>query len=252
MQTAAGLHPSGPAQQVHIGPSGLAVAKAHVEDIEQGLPPIHTSTLSPGSGSHRSASLSPTSSLSPTALVSVIPSAVHSTAHAAAVAATGSEPQSVTKQQHVLQQQGGRSIRWKLVNYLIIPLALPLLAAWWLLALLLAAAATFSIWPSLLLAQRLYWACPFIPHIFNSMRGKYGLLGSWLVRLQFEGAHCMTVLARLFSAPLRPHLPHFYILGFPVSLKHAAAGKGGLGCSAGSICRMGMTCTLLWILKLLR
>jgi hypothetical protein len=109
-----------------------------------------------------------------------------------------------------------RTAGWKLLNYCTIPLALPLLAAWWLLALLLAVAATFSIWPSLLLARRLYWACPFIPCIWDKLGRDQGWVASWLLRLQFEGAHCMTVLGRLLSLPLRPHLPHFYILGFPV------------------------------------
>jgi hypothetical protein len=126
-------------------------------------------------------------------------------------------PAGQQQQQQVEHPVPKRTASWKFINYCIIPLALPLMAAWWLLALLLAAAATFSIWPSLLLAHRLYWACPFIPHIFTKLQREQGWLAGWLLRLQFEGTHCMTVLGRLLTLPLRPHLPHFYILGFPVS-----------------------------------
>jgi hypothetical protein len=112
-----------------------------------------------------------------------------------------------------------RTLRWKLVNYVLIPISLPLIAVYWLLALLLGLLASFMVWPSLLLAQRMYWACPFIPYIWRSpaIRAKFGVLGSWLLRLQFEGAHCTTVVSRLLTLPLRPHLPDFYLLGFPVS-----------------------------------
>lgn len=58
---------------------------------------------------------------------------------------------------------GARALR----DYVLMPLALPLLAAYWAAALAAALAAAFLIWPSLLLAQRLYWACPFIPRIFE-------------------------------------------------------------------------------------
>ena len=121
-----------------------------------------------------------------------------------------------------------RDWKWKLVNYVIIPAALPLFAAYWLLALLLGVLASCMVWPSLLLAQRLYWACPFIPYIWRSpgLRGKFGLVGSWLLRLQFEGAHCTTVLSRLLTLPLRPHLPDFYLLGFPVSAAYAICDGG--------------------------
>lgn len=111
-----------------------------------------------------------------------------------------------------------RSFSWKVINYVIIPLCLPAIALFWVLCLFIAAAVTWTILPSLYLAKQLYWACPFIPYIWNSnsVRGKYGMVGSWLMRLSFEGAHCMTVLGRLLTLPIRPHLPDFYILGFPV------------------------------------
>lgn len=67
-----------------------------------------------------------------------------------------------------------RTRRWKLVNYVLIPVSLPLLALYWLSALLLGITASFMIWPSLLLAQRLYWACPFIPYIWRRWVGPWG------------------------------------------------------------------------------
>lgn len=119
-----------------------------------------------------------------------------------------------------------RSWQWNAVNYLLIPLALPLLALYWLVALLLGVAASWMVWPSLLLAQRLYWACPFIPFIWRSpaIRSKFGVVGSWVLRLQFEGAHCATVVSRLLTLPMRPHLPSFYLLGFPVSCAEGVPG----------------------------
>lgn len=123
-----------------------------------------------------------------------------------------------------------RTLRWKLVNYVLIPISLPLLAVYWVVALLLGLLASFMVWPSLLLAQRLYWACPFIPYIWRSpaIRNKFGVLGSWLLRLQFEGAYCTTVVSRLLTLPLRPHLPDFYLLGFPVSDTRVAQLHRGL------------------------
>lgn len=103
-----------------------------------------------------------------------------------------------------------------LVLYGLMPLVLPLLVAYFLVCLVLAVASALLVWPSLLLARQLYWACPFIPFIWKgSMRNKAGLLGSFMLRLQFEGAHCVTVIGRLLTLPLRPHLPDFYIAGFP-------------------------------------
>jgi hypothetical protein len=118
-----------------------------------------------------------------------------------------------------------RTWRWRLVNLVIIPACLPLFAVYWLLALLLALGATLTIVPSLLLARRLYWVLPFIPFIWTNPRGlraRVGVVGSWLLRLQFEGAHCTTVLSRLLTLPLRPHVPDFLLLGFPVRSRGAS------------------------------
>ncbi len=60
--------------------------------------------------------------------------------------------------------------------------------------------------------QRLYWACPFIPHIW----ARLGPVAGTAARLGFEASHCINILTRLLTLPLRPHLPAFYVLGFPV------------------------------------
>ncbi|GBF88784.1 hypothetical protein Rsub_01685 [Raphidocelis subcapitata] len=100
--------------------------------------------------------------------------------------------------------------------YLLSPLLLPLAAALWLAALAAGLAAALLVAPSLALARRLYWACPFIPYIWRGpARARFGRAGALLLRLQFEGAHCATVVGRLLSLPLRPYLPAFYIAGFP-------------------------------------
>ncbi|WIA13844.1 hypothetical protein OEZ85_002418 [Tetradesmus obliquus] len=209
-----GQQPVQDASQMHIGPSGLCLVREEQQLQLNTLEPVntlrHSATGSTGSGQHYP--LSPSSSVgTPTATVSVVPVA----AAAPDVEAPAAADHQQQQQQLVEHPSTKRNASWKFVNYCIIPLALPLLAAWWLLALLLAAAATFSIWPSLLLARRLYWACPFIPCIWAKLAREQGALAAWLLRLQFEGAHCVTVLGRLLSLPLRPHLPAFYILGFP-------------------------------------
>lgn len=132
--------------------------------------------------------------------------------------------QSHTHSPQLQQEVKRRDFSWKIKNYLVIPICLPAIVCYWLACLLVAAAVTFTVLPSLYLAKQLYWACPFIPYIWgsNSVRGKYGVVGSWLMRLSFEGAHCMTVLGRLLTLPIRPALPEFYVLGFPVRLAAAA------------------------------
>eukprot|EP00882_Tetradesmus_deserticola_P013264 GHRQ01014068.1.p1 GENE.GHRQ01014068.1~~GHRQ01014068.1.p1 ORF type:complete len:420 (+),score=66.51 GHRQ01014068.1:481-1740(+) len=204
------------AGKVQIGPSGLSLVSED-QQLQLSLEPVSTvrHSIAGSSGSAHHYSLSPKSSVgTPTATVSVVPVPVTAVPDIEAPAPAGQQQQ----QTHLTADNFStkRTTSWKIINYCIIPLALPLLVGWWLLALLLAAAATFSIWPSLLLARRLYWACPFIPYIFAKLQRERGWLARWLLQLQFEGAHCMTALARLLSLPLRPHLPDFYVLGFPV------------------------------------
>jgi hypothetical protein len=40
-----------------------------------------------------------------------------------------------------------------------------------------------------LLAQRLYWACPFIPYIWAAMP----LSQRWVLRIGFEASYCINV-----------------------------------------------------------
>lgn len=128
-------------------------------------------------------------------------------------------------------------------------LMLPLVLLYLFLAYLLAVVLTVLVIPRLLLVQKLYWyarcslvvvllcsstvhkmqsvgppcaaptgddacrCCPFIPHIW---RAQGSLKGSCL-RLAFEATYTVNVLRRLLTLPIRPHLPDFYIVGFPVS-----------------------------------
>lgn len=63
----------------------------------------------------------------------------------------------------------------------------------------------------------LVFCCLVWPCCSPAIRSKFGVVGSWMLRLQFEGAHCATVVSRLLTLPLRTNLPDFYLLGFPVS-----------------------------------
>lgn len=100
-----------------------------------------------------------------------------------------------------------------ILDYTIIPLILPFVGLWWLVAFIAGWLATFAIIPSALLAQRLYWACPFIPHIW----GQFGPVRGFLVRIGFEASYCINVTTRFLTLPLRRQLPAFHIVGFPVS-----------------------------------
>ena len=99
----------------------------------------------------------------------------------------------------------------KAFDYLGMPFLVPFIAVWYVMAYVLAVLGTMLILPSVLLAQRLYWCCPFIPYIWKN----YGPLGNYL-RVSFEASYCINVLKRFFTLPLRRKLPDFYIVGFPV------------------------------------
>lgn len=152
---------------------------------------------------------------------------------------TPSTPAGSTVTEATATATAQRTWTWRITNYVVIPACLPLFAAYWALALLVGVAASWMVWPSLLLAQRLYWACPFIPHIWRSpaLRSKFGVVGSWLLRLQFEGAHCTTVISRLLTLPMRPHLPDFYLLGFPVSVGWRALNLSNSFCCQSPACQ---------------
>lgn len=183
---------------------------------------VATAPQAPGlDGSSTEVSLATRSDSSSSSLSdhSVLVSVLGATPAGQTPATTAADASETAREPAAAAAPARRSWQWNAVNYVLIPLALPLLALYWLVALLLGVAASWMVWPSLLLAQRLYWACPFIPFIWRSpaVHSKFGVVGSWLLRLQFEGAHCATVVSRLLTLPMRPHLPSFYLLGFPVS-----------------------------------
>ena len=55
--------------------------------------------------------------------------------------------------------------------------------------------------------------CPFIPHIWEAQTWFKGQC----MRVGFESTYTVNVLRRMLTLPIRPHLPDFYIVGFPVS-----------------------------------
>ena len=55
--------------------------------------------------------------------------------------------------------------------------------------------------------------CPFIPHIWEAQTWFKGQC----MRVGFESTYTINVLRRMLTLPIRPHLPDFYIVGFPVS-----------------------------------
>ena len=70
-----------------------------------------------------------------------------------------------------------------------------------------------SLWQVTVKLASTFRCCPFIPHIWRAqpwLRGQ-------CMRLGFETTYAVNVLRRLLTLPVRPHLPAFYIVGFPVS-----------------------------------
>ncbi|KAG2433221.1 hypothetical protein HXX76_008291 [Chlamydomonas incerta] len=122
---------------------------------------------------------------------------------------------------------------WSRGRRLAVSLAMPLLVGYCCAAFGVAWLLTLTVLPSYVLAQRLYWACPFIPHIW----ARLGPVAGTAARLGFEASHCINILTRLLTLPLRPHLPSFYILGFPkcgtTSLAEHLKSHPGLSATAG-------------------
>ena len=58
-----------------------------------------------------------------------------------------------------------------------------------------------------------YRCCPFITHIWEAQTWFKGQC----MRVGFESTYTINVLRRMLTLPIRPHLPDFYIVGFPVS-----------------------------------
>lgn len=96
------------------------------------------------------------------------------------------------------------------IDFVAIPLLLPFLCAWIILARLISFLAPFTIIPSIILAHKLYWAVPLAPAIWRGRRFRGGFQ-----RLGFEATYCMNVVRRFLTLPLRPYTPDVYILGFP-------------------------------------
>ncbi|EFJ52044.1 hypothetical protein VOLCADRAFT_87176 [Volvox carteri f. nagariensis] len=122
---------------------------------------------------------------------------------------------------------------WSSRQRLVMTLIMPLLALYCTAAFVVAWLSTFFVVPSYILAQRLYWACPFIPYIWRRL----GPVAGTTARFGFEASHCINILTRLLTLPLRPYLPSFYILGFPkcgtTSLAEYLKTHPGLSATAG-------------------
>ena len=73
----------------------------------------------------------------------------------------------------------------------------------------------------MVLASRLYWAVPFVPYIWERIGGARG----FFMRVGFEASYTINVVTKLLTLPLRPYLPGFYIIGFPVSAQIIPAAK---------------------------
>jgi hypothetical protein len=96
-----------------------------------------------------------------------------------------------------LELRGRRS--W-VHNYVLMPLALPLLGVLFLAALVAAFVPALMVWPAQLLARRLYWACPFLPHAWQVM------ISQRLSRPAAQQQRCLSACAVLGSCvhPARP------------------------------------------------
>ncbi|KAL3154320.1 hypothetical protein ABBQ32_013804 [Trebouxia sp. C0010 RCD-2024] len=91
------------------------------------------------------------------------------------------------------------------------PVAFVLVALFLILTYFAAVLLTVLYVPRAVLVNNLHWCCPFIPHIW---RAQPWLKGQCM-RLGFETTYTINVLRRLLTLPVRPHLPAFYIVGFP-------------------------------------
>ncbi|KAL0031835.1 hypothetical protein WJX79_010384 [Trebouxia sp. C0005] len=94
---------------------------------------------------------------------------------------------------------------------LLCPLVVLLLLIYLVLAYLVSVLLTLLYLPRLLAVQKLYWCCPFIPRIWEAQRYFKGQC----MRVGFESTYTVNVLRRILTLPIRPHLPDFYIVGFP-------------------------------------
>ncbi|DBB06697.1 TPA: hypothetical protein ACH3X1_012200 [Trebouxia sp. C0004] len=104
-----------------------------------------------------------------------------------------------------------RSCYAKTCALLLWPLVVVLLLVYLVLAYVLSVLLTLLYIPRLFAVQKLYWCCPFIPQIWEAQ--------TWFkrqcMRVGFESTYTINVLRRILTLPIRPHLPDFYIVGFP-------------------------------------
>lgn len=116
------------------------------------------------------------------------------------------------------QKSRGSTLSWKL----LFPVVLPLLGIYYVAAFLFAWLLTVLLWPIPYdLSRRLYFACPFLPYIWQ----KIGTHRGYIARIGFEGSYSINLLTRFFTLPLRRNVPDFYILGFPKAGTTTLAGN---------------------------
>ena len=98
-----------------------------------------------------------------------------------------------------------------LVDYVLIPLSLPVILVWLAVARVVSFAVGMLVLPPYLMSRRLYWAVP-IARTAWQVKPKWSGL---FQRLGFESAYCMNMARRFLTLPLRRNVPDVYILGFP-------------------------------------
>ena len=101
-------------------------------------------------------------------------------------------------------------MRWRSLPYAV--LALPVVA-YALITYILAAVLAVPLLISGIAVRRLHWAVPFIPALWRYHGPVHSEI---MMAFIFNYCYCWNVVKRFLTLPLRPHLPAFYIVGFPV------------------------------------
>lgn len=102
------------------------------------------------------------------------------------------------------------TMRWSAIPLAV--LALPMVA-YVALTYVLAAVLAVPLLISGVAVRRLHWAVPFLPALW---RHNGPVRGEIVMALVFHYCYCWNLARRFLTLPLRPHLPAFYIVGFPV------------------------------------
>lgn len=97
------------------------------------------------------------------------------------------------------------------VDYVTMPLSMPILLLWLLVARVISLLLPLLVVPSLLTARTLYWA---VPIARTAWKIKPGFKG-FIQRMGFEATYCMNITRRFLTLPLRRRVPDVFILGFP-------------------------------------